>query len=58
MYVASLDVNPAKLLAACIRLLEKMRNETNASSTEKSIIAIPKYMSKLVTQQFLFNSVV
>ena len=47
MYVASLDVNPAELLAACVRLLEKMREHTNASATEKTVIAIPKYMSKL-----------
>ncbi|CDS40891.1 glutamate receptor ionotropic kainate 3 [Echinococcus multilocularis] len=45
VYVASLSINPAELLAACIKLLERMRDETQASATEKTVIAIPKYMT-------------
>lgn len=47
MYVVSLDINPADLLAACIKLLERMRDETHAAASEKSVVAIPKYMSTL-----------
>ncbi|VDM32900.1 unnamed protein product [Hydatigera taeniaeformis] len=47
MHVPSLDLNPADLLAACIKLLERMREQTNASTAEKSVIAIPKYMTAI-----------
>lgn len=46
VYVTTEDIDPAKILHASIDLLEKMRG-SNASPTEKTIIAMPKYRSKL-----------
>ncbi len=41
IYVSSLDIKPSELLAAGIELLDK-----TGPTTGKSIIAVPKYMSK------------
>ncbi|VDO06768.1 unnamed protein product [Rodentolepis nana] len=45
IYVSTLDLDPAKILRACVELMEEMRGPRSLPS-EKTIIAMPKYRSE------------